>query len=124
VQKNENIYGVIQNISTVPEGFSGNNYCADIELHPNGKFLYGSNRGHDSIVAYKIAEDGRLTLIDYYTSGGQFPRNFAISTDGNQLIVANQNSDNLLIYNIDQATGSLTLLSEIKNVMTPVCVVI
>lgn len=123
VQANEAGFSISQNISTLPPGYSGENSCADLKLHPSGNYLYGSNRGHDSIVAYSIAEDGKLKLIDHYPSGGRAPRNFNISPDGKQLIVANQNSDNLYIYTIDLDTGKLSLKSEIKDVMTPVCLI-
>ena len=100
--------------------FNGPSQTADIHITADGKFLYGSNRGHDSIVAYKIeADTGKLTLIEHESTQGSFPRNFMISENGNYLYVANQNSDNIVIFKIE-SDGNLTATEQIK-VPTPVC---
>ena len=107
--------------STLPSRYLGNNSCADIHVHPNGKFVYGSNRGHDTIVCFAIGENGELTLVGHTPTGGNFPRNFSISPGGNHLLVANQNGNNMLSFRINRSTGELTKLSETR-VMTPVCI--
>ncbi len=112
----------LQSVSTLPANFKGDSYCADVHIHPNGKFLYGSNRGHDSIVAFMIGENGTLDLIGHYPAKGGFPRNFSIDPSGKYLYVANQNSDNIVQYNIDQNSGTLTFSESIVAVKTPVCI--
>ena len=111
-----------QVISTLPAGYSETSYCADIHVHPNGRFLYGSNRGHDSIAIFAIGEDGRLTLIGHESVRGKWPRNFAIDVSGQNLYVANQESDNIVAFKIDAATGALTATGQEINVPRPVCV--
>ncbi len=120
--KNLGILTNLQSVSTLPENFEGDSYCADIHIHPNGKFLYGSNRGHDSIVAFRIGENGTLELIGHYPSKGIYPRNFSIDATGKYLYVANQNSDNIVQYNINQNSGVLTFSENIVAVKTPVCI--
>ncbi len=111
----------IQSIPTLPDDFTDWNACADIHVHPNGRFLYASNRGHNSIVAYSIANDGQLSLLGHTPSGGEFPRNFAISPDGLLLLVANQNSNNIRSFAIHPQKGTLDKKQD-KPVKTPVCV--
>ena len=113
----------VQTISTLPESFNEWNSTADIHVHPSGKFLYGSNRGHNSIVSYAInQEDGTLTLLDHISTEGEFPRNFAVHPSGDFLYVANQNSDNITVFSIDAETGVLTYTGESIDVNTPVCI--
>ncbi len=110
----------IETKPTLPDGFEKVSYTADIHITPDGKFLYGSNRGHDSIVAFKIDQDsGKLTLIEHQSTQGSFPRNFMISDDGKFLYAANQNSDNIVIFKIE-SNGTLLALDQV-NVATPVC---
>lgn len=98
----------IQNIPTLPEGFSAENYPSEVLAHPNGYLLYGSNRGHDSLATYRIdPETGCLTLIAYQPSGGGWPRNFNFDSSGRWMIVGNQNSDNLLVFRVDPESGLL-----------------
>jgi 6-phosphogluconolactonase len=98
-----------QELSTLPPNFSGQSYCADIHVHPSGKFLYGSNRGHNSIVVFSIADGGvRLSIMQHQSTGGNWPRNFVIDPSGNFLYVANQKSDNITNFRIDPETGALT----------------
>jgi len=112
----------LQTISALPEGWSGTSYCADVHLHPNGRWLYGSNRGHDSIVGYAIdAASGELTLIGHWSCGGAWPRNFCIAPDGQHLLVANQNSNNIVVLAIDGDTGALTPTDHVLAVSAPVC---
>ena len=86
-----------QTISTLPEGYSGKNYCADIHLAPSGKFLYGSNRGHNSIVTFKVARNGMLTPEGHTPCGGDWPRNFAVAPGDRFFVVANQRSGELSV---------------------------
>jgi 6-phosphogluconolactonase len=105
---------------TLPADFTGESATADIHLTPDGRFLYGSNRGHDSLVAFAVQEDGSLQLVGHYPTRGNFPRNFTIDPDGRFLYVANQNSDNVVQYAIDPETGALDFVAEFA-VATPVC---
>ena len=113
----------LQTISTVPEGTTGNHSTAEVQVHPSGKFLYGSNRGPDSIVAYTIdGETGRLTLVEQEPTGGKTPRNFGIDPTGQYLLAANQSTHNIVLFKIDQTTGALTPTGKEISVPIPVCV--
>jgi 6-phosphogluconolactonase len=113
----------LQTVSALPAGFTGYNTSADIHVSPSGKFLYGSNRGHDSIVAYAIDEaTGKLTYVAHTAAGGKTPRNFAIDPTGAYMLVANQDSSNLVTYRIDAATGKLQAAGPVTQVNKPVCV--
>jgi 6-phosphogluconolactonase len=111
----------LQTISTLPADFQGTNYCADIHVHPSGKFLYGSNRGHDSIAAFQIMGDGKLYFLKDQPTGGKWPRNFSIDPTGAFLLAANQNSDNIVTFRIDPQTGWLKATGQMTEVPTPVC---
>jgi 6-phosphogluconolactonase len=113
----------IQTIPTLPDGFTGQSSTAEIFIHPNGKFVYGSNRGHESIVVYAIGDDGRLTLVDHTPTQGKHPRNFAIDPSGKFLLAANQNTDDIVSFRIDQATGKLTPTGHTTKLSAPVCIV-
>lgn len=111
-----------ENYANLPEDFTGNNSTADIQLHPSGKFLYTSNRGHNSIAAFAVDQNsGRLQLIDHYSTQGETPRNFAISPEGNFLYAANQDSGNIAGFKIYSENGSLEAIQDLE-VKTPVCV--
>jgi 6-phosphogluconolactonase len=113
----------IQTISTLPAGWTGKNSCADIHLHPNGNFLYGSNRGHNSIVGYTVDQKtGRLELIGHQPTEGDFPRNFAIAPSGKFLYVANQNTGNITLHSINEKSGKLKSLGQSFTIATPVCI--
>ncbi|MCA1596276.1 MAG: lactonase family protein [Chloroflexi bacterium] len=114
----------LQTISTLPQGFTGTNHPAEVQISPDGRFLYGSNRGHDSIVIYRIHPDtGLLTLVDIQSSGGKEPRNFRIDPTGQYLVAANQNSGNVVTFRIDHESGKLTPTGHSVDVRAPVCVV-
>jgi 6-phosphogluconolactonase len=114
----------MQTISTLPPGFTGNNSGAEIVVHPSGKFLYGSNRGHDSIVIYAVdSSTGRLTLIGHEPTQGKTPRNFAIDPTGTYLLAANQDSDSVVVFRIDATSGKLQPTGQTLEVPKPVCVV-
>jgi 6-phosphogluconolactonase len=111
----------LQTVSTLPEGFQGNNSCADVHVHPSGRFLYGSNRGHDSIVAFSIDErSGKLSYLAHESTQGKTPRNFAIDPTGAFLLAANQRSDTIMAFRIEQ-TGKLKPAGPATEVPTPVC---
>lgn len=113
----------IQTLSTLPEGFKDVNYPADLHVHPGGKFLYGSNRGHDSIAIFSIdPHTGRLALVGHEPTRGQWPRNFAIDPTGEWLIAANQKSDSLAVFGINTRTGRLTPTGELVEAPAPTCV--
>jgi 6-phosphogluconolactonase len=111
----------LQSISTLPSDFKDNNTCAEIFVHPNGRFVYGTNRGHNSIAIFKIKADGTLESVGHEPTQGKIPRSFMISPDGKLLLVANQNSDNVVAFSIDSATGKLTPTGKNNVIMTPVC---
>jgi 6-phosphogluconolactonase len=98
----------IQTISTLPQGFSGNNSTAEIFVHPNGKTLYVSNRGHNSIAVFAIdAKKGTLTALEQVSTQGKTPRGFAIDPTGGYLLAGNQDTDNIMIFRIDPKSGRL-----------------
>jgi len=114
----------LQTISTLPSDYKGSSTCAEVEMHPSGKFLYGSNRGHDSITVFAIDPvKGTLTPIEYVPTGGKTPRNFGIDPTGNYLIAANQDSDSLTVFRIDPKTGRLTPKGQKEEAPTPICVI-
>lgn len=120
-QKSNGFYKEIETISTLDEGFEGKSYCADVHLSADGKFLYGSNRGENTIVVFEVdANSGRLTLVGRESVHGDWPRNFAIDPSGNFLLVANQRSNNITIYKRDVEKGTLEFLNETK-LSSPVC---
>jgi 6-phosphogluconolactonase len=110
-------------VSTLPDGFSGDNTTAEIKMHPDGKFLYSSNRGHDSIAIFAIdPATGMPTFLEAVPSGGKKPRNFEIAPGGAYLLAANQNSNNIVVFKIDPQTGHLTPTGQILEVPSPACV--
>jgi 6-phosphogluconolactonase len=110
-----------QRISTLPTDYQGQNSCADIHLTSDGRFLYASNRGHNSIAIYSVdPSSGLLTLMGHESTRGEVPRNFMIDKSSRWLLVANQNSDNIVIFSIDAKTGLLQYKDEIA-CKTPVC---
>lgn len=112
----------IQTVPTLPANFKGANTCADIHVSPNGKFLYGSNRGHNSIVVYKIDEKtGNLEYVEHTATGGKNPRNFAVAPNGKFLLAANQSSDSIIVFSIDEQTGKLAQTANKATVSMPVC---
>lgn len=113
----------IQQISTLPDGFKGINWCAEVRVHPNGKFLYGSNRGHDSIVIYRIdPEKGTLKLSGFQNAGIKNPRNFCLDPSGNFCVVANQDSNTICVFRVNPETGMLEPVGSPITVETPTCV--
>jgi 6-phosphogluconolactonase len=112
-----------QSISTLPDDFKGENDDAEIRMHPSGKFLYASNRGHDSIAVFAIdSSKGTLTPIEHTSTGGKTPRSFEIDPTGTLLFAENQQSNNIVIFHIDEKTGKLTPTGKVLEVGQPVCV--
>lgn len=121
LQKEKDSYKNIQTIGTLRDDYSGKNQCADIHLSKNEEFLYGSNRGENSIVVFKKnKKDGTLYKIQSIGVQGDWPRNFTLSPNGNYLLVANQKSQNISVYAIDMITGKLAFKYSLKT-PTPVC---
>jgi 6-phosphogluconolactonase len=113
----------LQTISTLPKNFTGENDDAEIRIHPSGKFLYASNRGHDSIAVFAIdPAKGTLTAVDDTPTQGKTPRGFEIDPTGKLLFAANQKSDNIVVFRIDAATGRLTPTGQTFEVGSPVCI--
>jgi len=113
----------LQTVGTLPDGFTEDNACADIHISPDGRFLYGSNRGHDSIAVYAIHEEyGLLTLVEHASVLGKHPRNFALTPDGSYLLAANRDTNNVIVFARDAASGKLTPTGSSLEVSKPVCV--
>jgi 6-phosphogluconolactonase len=111
-----------QKISTLPAGFTGRNDAAEITIHPDGKWLFVSNRGHDSIAVFAIDQhNGTLTAAGHFPTGGQEPRHFALDPTGQFLLPENQHSSNIVVFHIDPGTGALTEVSRTENIPSPVC---
>lgn len=111
-----------QIISTLPKDFSGRNDDAEITVHPNGKWLFASNRGHDTIAVYAVnPSDGSLTSAGEFATGGKEPRHFTIDPTGKFLLAENQNSNSIAVFRIDAATGALTKASQAEDIPSPVC---
>ncbi|MEO6995627.1 MAG: lactonase family protein [Lacunisphaera sp.] len=114
---------VQQSVSTLPDDFTGVNTTAEIRLHPNERFVYGSNRGHDSIAVFtRDPANGKLTRIQIVSSGGAHPRNFCLSADGAWLICANRDTNNIAVFKVDASTGKLTPTGVTANIPKAVCV--
>ena len=111
-----------QSISTLPGEFKGESYCADLKITPDGRYLYGTNRGHDSIAAYRIGDDGRLSLIGIQPSLGKGPQNLAITPNGEVLLCANMPGNTIALFRIDARTGSLTALGTPTPLKSPSCI--
>lgn len=114
----------INTVSTLPSDFDGkNNTTAEVQVHPSGRFLYCSNRGHDSLALMSIDSDsGKLAFVEAKSSGGKTPRNFAISPSGKFVISANQSTNNVVVFTITEETGRLVPSDQSLNVPTPVCI--
>lgn len=112
-----------QNISTLPANFKGESFCADIHLSKDSRFLYGSNRGHNSIAIFKVNEkDETLEMLGTVPVEGNWPRNFGITPDGKWLLAANQRSGNITVFQIDTENGKLTYSGNEIKLPAPVCI--
>ena len=111
-----------QTISTVPEDFAGISHTADFKITPYGRFLYGTNRGHDSIAIFRIADDGQLSLVSIEPSLGKGPQNLLITPDGRWLLCANMPGDNVAVFAIDASTGALKSAGDPVSMPMPSCI--
>lgn len=113
----------IQAVSTLPDTYQGENACADIHISPDGRFLYGSNRGHDSIAVFAVDPDkGTLSIVEYAPVQGRHPRNFAITPDGRFLLAANRDTNNIVTFARDEMTGKLQPTGFELELSKPVCI--
>ncbi|MBM3497465.1 MAG: lactonase family protein [Armatimonadetes bacterium] len=118
----EGILTPLQTAPTLPGHFDGHSTCADVHVSPSGRFLYGSNRGHDSLVIYAIdASTGLLAYVGHEPTQGRNPRNFAFDPTGRFLLAANQDSDTLVTFRLDPETGKLSPTGHVTHVSMPVC---
>jgi 6-phosphogluconolactonase len=116
-------FDVLQIVPTLPEDYHGKSDCADVQVSPSGAFVYGSNRGHDSIVIYRIHQrTGKLTYVGHEPTRGKTPRSFGIDPAGRFLLAANQDSDTIVTFRIEPRTGKLLPTGHVTQVPTPVCV--
>jgi 6-phosphogluconolactonase len=116
-------FELLQVAPTLPRDYHEVNHCADLQITPDGRFLYGSNRGHDSISIHAVDQPtGRLALVGHQKTLGETPRNLAIDPSGQHLVVANQKSDTLVVFRIDNRTGRLVDIRKQAKIGTPMCV--
>ncbi len=111
-----------QTLSTLPTDFSGKSYCADLKITPDGRFLYGTNRGHDSIAIYRLGDDGSLTLLGIEPSLGKGPQNLAFAAGGKFLLCANMPGNHVVVFRIDGQTGGLKPVGEPFSLTSPSCI--
>lgn len=111
----------LQKISSLREGFTGKNSSADMHLGKSGEFLYCTNRGENTIAAFKILPDGLLKLAGHVDCGGNWPRNFVIDPSGNYILAGNQKSDNIAVFRIDQVTGLPSKITQDIELQAPAC---
>jgi 6-phosphogluconolactonase len=122
-QASDGVLKRLQTISTLPKDFKGHNDAAEIQMHPSGKFLYASNRGHDSIAVFKVdPSKGTLSLTEYTATKGSSPRNFTVDPTGSLLLVGNEKSDNIVVFRINRTTGRLTPTGAVLEIPQPVCI--
>lgn len=116
---------VLDTISTLPNGFNGKNSCAEVRVAPSGRFVYGSNRGHNSIAIFAVDQsNGTLSLAGHVSTAGENPRNFSIDPSGAYMLVANQDTDTIVTFRIDAASGGLSATVHVASVPSPVCVLV
>lgn len=114
-----------ETVTTLPASFSGESWCAEVVVSPDGKFLYASNRGHDSLAVFAIdAATGELRSAGFASTRGKYPRNFALTPDGRWLLAANQNSDSVVLFRVDGTTGLPVYAGVELAIKKPVCVYI
>jgi 6-phosphogluconolactonase len=116
-------FSVLQTLSTLPDGYDGENSTAEVRVHPSGKFVYVSNRGHNSIAMFAVdAQTGRLTPLGHESTRGKVPRNFNLDPSGRWLLAANQDSGNVVVFKVDEKSGRLAATGSEVKVGAPVCV--
>ncbi len=112
----------VQTLSTLPEGFKGDNSTAEVVVHPSGKFVFGSNRGHNSIAIFAVVKDGKLKAVGHQNHMIKTPRNFAVDPTGRFLLVGSQDGNQVIVFRIDQETGVLEPTGSVVEVPIPVCI--
>ncbi len=113
----------LETVSTLPDDFTDASYCADIHLSPDCRFLYGSNRGHDSVAVFELGPGGQMRCIQHQPTGGMHPRNIALAPGGRHLFAANRDSDNVVVFARDGETGRLEETGATVDVPAPACIV-
>ena len=117
-------FSIMQTLSTIPDGFTAFSKAAAIRLSPDEKYVYASNRGHDSIAVFRIADNGRLARTDIVSSNGVSPRDFNFLPDGKHLIVTNENTDNVLVYDWNPSNGGIAPTGASIRIKHPLNVVV
>ena len=113
----------LQTVPTLPENFHAASTGAEVQVHPSGKFVYASNRGHDSIAVFAAdAKTGKLTFVQHQPTGGKTPRHFALDPSGKWLLAENQGSDNIVVFSVDSKNGRLMSTGHTIEVGAPICV--
>ena len=121
--QDEGRFEVLETISTLPADFDGESYCAEIAVSADGKTVYGSNRGHDSLVVFNVHEDtGRLSPVQYISTEGGHPRHFTLMPGGKFLVVANRDGNNLVLFKVNPEDGKLAFTGYMVSQSKPVCV--
>jgi 6-phosphogluconolactonase len=121
--KQDGTLSLLGSVSTLPSDFTGQNTTAEVCVHPQGHFVYGSNRGHESIAVFARDQvTGLLSPVEIVPCGGQHPRHFSLSPDGGWLVCANMNSDSLTVFRVDATSGRLTRVDSAASLSMPVCV--
>lgn len=118
---NNGVITALKTYETVPAGLTGNTSAA-VHLHPNGKFVYVSNRGHNSITGFKILDNGNLEKVDQITLSVSIPRDFNFDPSGKYMVIGNQDKNNLSVYTVNPKTGELTFLHESIAIKAPICI--
>jgi 6-phosphogluconolactonase len=114
----------LQTVSTLPDDFSGMNTCAEVQVHPSGKFVYGSNRGDNSIAGFAVDPvSGKLTFLERQPTEGKTPRHFALDPTGAWLLAENQDSNSIVVFRLNAQTGRLTSTGRKTQLGSPVCLV-
>jgi 6-phosphogluconolactonase len=112
----------VQTLSTLPADFTGNNSTAEVVVHPSGKFVYGSNRGHDTLAVFQVdASNGELKPVGHTPIGGKTPRNFVVDPTGKWVLIGCQGTNNVTVFSVDQQSGMLTATGQSLACPTPVC---
>ena len=113
---------LLDTVPALPPGYGEESHCAGLKLTPDGRYLFGSNRGHDSVVVYAVDEStGRLSVVEHHSCLGRMPRDIAIDPSGRFLLVANQDSDAVVVLRIDPETGRLSDTGQRAEIGTPMC---
>lgn len=123
LKRKNNVWEVFSTISTLPDGFDGKSFCADIHVSKDGKYVYGSNRGHNSIAVFKVLDNTcALKKLGVVSVEGDWPRNFGLTPDGKWILVANQKSNDITVFKINPKTGMPEFSGKKLELPSPVCI--